>query len=197
MEGEDKEKYLEFVRQNVSFIILAGAGVLFLLIGVGLLISEKSRPPEMTISSVATQSASVGSLKADIEGAVLKPGVYELVSGARVQDLLVAAGGLLGVADRDYVSKNINLAMKLTDGAKIYIPKKGEPATAKVPEGQAIIININNASESELDKLYGVGAVTAQKIIAGRPYSKIEDLVSKKVLGQNAFDKIKDNITVY
>jgi len=182
-------KLLEIFKANSSFFVFLGIGVLFLLIGVGLLISEKSTPPEMTITT--NQATASGTLKVDIGGAVLKPGVYEFSSGARVQDVIIQAGGLAASADRDYVAKNINLALKLIDGVKIYIPNKGEPVVS------GSLININVAPESELDKLTGVGPVTAQKIIAGRPYSKTEDLVSKKVLGQSAFDKIKESITVY
>lgn len=197
MEGEEvnREKYLDFVRKNAGVLVMGGAGVLFLLLGFLFYLQERSKPPEMTI--VTSQATASGTLKVDVGGAVLKPGVYELANGARVQDGFVAAGGLSSNADREYVSKNINLAAKLIDGAKIYIPKKGEPSYAKASEGQATTININTASESELDKLYGVGVATAQKIISGRPYSKIEDLVEKKVLGQSAFEKIKEKVTVY
>jgi competence protein ComEA len=62
---------------------------------------------------------------------------------------------------------------------------------------QSGVININSATESELDKLSGVGPVTAQKIIDGRPYSNLSDLVAKKILTQKAFDKIKDQISVF
>jgi len=58
-------------------------------------------------------------------------------------------------------------------------------------------ININTASEAQLDTLYGIGPVRAGKIIANRPYSSIEELVSKKVLGESTLEKIKDQITVY
>jgi competence protein ComEA len=55
-------------------------------------------------------------------------------------------------------------------------------------------ININSASEKELDNLPAIGAVTAQKIIAGRPYGSVEELLQKKIVGKKAFEQIKDKI---
>lgn len=197
MESDEAKRYIDFLKKNFAVIGFLGVGVIFLLVGFVLFMQEKNTPPEMTI--VSNQATASGSLKVDVEGAVMKPGVYELETGSRVQDGLVAAGGLASGADREYVSKNVNLAAKVVDGAKIYIPKKGEPPFAPpvggASEGQAV--NINTASVAELDKLYGVGQATAEKIIAGRPYSKIEDLLEKKVLGQAIYEKIKEKVTVY
>lgn len=58
-------------------------------------------------------------------------------------------------------------------------------------------ININQASESELDALPGIGPVTAQKIISNRPYQSVEDLLNKKAVGASEFAKIKDQMSVY
>ena len=59
------------------------------------------------------------------------------------------------------------------------------------------LVNINSASLGELDTLYGIGPVYAQKIIDHRPYSIGEELVTKQVLSQTTFDKVKDKISVY
>jgi DNA uptake protein ComE-like DNA-binding protein len=58
------------------------------------------------------------------------------------------------------------------------------------------LININEASEGQLDTLYGVGPATAQKIIGGRPYSDIQELLTKKIVSRSVFDKIKDRISI-
>ncbi len=123
---------------------------------------------------------------------------------SRIQDSLVAAGGLSAQADRVYISKNLNLATKLTDGAKVYIPFAGEA----VGNGQALnssssvdtvsgLINVNTSSQVGLESLPGIGPVTAQKIIAGRPYGSIQELLNKKIVGVKVFDQIKDKITAY
>ncbi len=123
-----------------------------------------------------------------VDGAVGKPGVYRLASGARVTDAVAAAGGLMSQAD----GSRINLAAKVADGQKVYIPRVGESVgqstggSVSQIAGESVdqLININTASETELDKLPGVGPVTAGKIIASRPYSALEDLLTKKVIYQ-------------
>lgn len=62
----------------------------------------------------------------DIEGAVFKKGIYEIPENSMMQDALIQAGGISSDADRAYVEQQINLKTILTDGARIYIPRKGE-----------------------------------------------------------------------
>lgn len=145
----------------------------------------------------------------EIAGAVEKPGVYKLPLNSRVDDLLIVAGGLSATADRDWVSKNINRAAKLTDGQKVFIPDKqsGEASANKSGGYQNIstvlgdkntsLVNINTASAKELDSLPGIGQVYAQKIIEQRPYSTPEELVTKKVIPKSTYEKIKDRISVW
>lgn len=134
----------------------------------------------------------------DIGGAVIKPGIFRFPPESRVNDLLVAAGGLAADADRDWVSQNLNLARKLTDGEKIYIPFQGKTVedSSSLRKGESSLININTASLAELDTLWGVGPVTAQKIIDNRPYAKIEDLLDKKIIKSNVYEAIKDQVSV-
>lgn len=163
----------------------------------------KENLPEAIIEVTQSPVKTVKNIQIDVEGGVFHPGVYSVAFDSRVQDALIAAGGLSGQADRDYVAKHINLAAKITDGAKIYIPRAGEnildgaqsnPETALDNAG---MININSATADQLDSLPGIGAATAEKIITNRPYDKVEDLVTKKVVGQKVFNEIKDKITLF
>ncbi len=196
------EEYKPLIRKNILSIILASLGLILLGYGLIGLIGSSSSSNDIVFESSENTSSSSAKIFIDIEGAVVKAGVYELSSDSRLQDALVAAGGLSLEANRDFVAKNFNLAQKLKDGAKIYVPGIGEEAgTARIDatgqvQGTASI-NINSASLSELDTLPGVGSVIGQKIIDSRPYESIEDLLSKKVLGSSVFEKIKDKITVY
>ncbi len=150
-----------------------------------------------------------GEVVVEVVGAVEKPGVYRLKSGSRVDDALVVAGGLAAEADRDWVAKMVNRAAKLTDGQKIFIPdKQSESPSANKSGGYQTgsdnslgvntkLININTAGLQELDSLPGIGQVYAQKIIEQRPYSNTGELVSKKVIPQSTYEKIKDKISIY
>lgn len=137
----------------------------------------------------------------DVSGAVLKPGVYQLNQSARVEDAINAAGGFSDAANDEYISKYLNLAQKLVDGNKIYIPVAGEQfsgsQTGAVVTSTQVKVNINLSAQSELEALPGIGPVTASKIISDRPYQKIEELLDKKIVNKTTFEKIKGQIVVY
>jgi competence protein ComEA len=71
-------------------------------------------------------------IKVDVSGQVNKPGVYSLAQDSRVEDAIKAAGGVTRLADGNYLTKTINLAQKISDGAKIYIPTRGESGPTSV-----------------------------------------------------------------
>jgi len=200
-EGKVERKFLleEFLENNkftigilLLGIILVGAGVL----GFKVINFSGNQPEVQILGEENTDNSCKEELVVEISGEIQKPGVYNLTSGSRINDLLIAAGGLSVNADRDWVVKNVNLAQKLTDGAKIFIPAVGENSQTdnQAVEGK---ININTASEAELDMLWGIGPATAQKVISGRPYQKTEDLLNKKIVKTNVWEEIKDKISVY
>lgn len=162
-----------------------------------------------------TESQGNGEITAEIAGAVISPGVYKLSVNARIEDLLITAGGLTDTADRNWTDKYLNRAAKLTDGQKVYIPsldpardKQSDSLTAKSGGGDqsasptfssdsSNLININTAGLDALDSLPGIGQVYGQSIIEHRPYSTPEELVSKGAIKQSLYNKIKDLITIY
>lgn len=196
-------------------------GIFFLLIGIISLFptgsdvtaqfaSSVSAKDEMQIKTAADISpAKPKRIVVDVSGAVLKPGVYTLASDSRIKDAILMAGGIADNADAMRIAQTLNLAAKLSDGAKLYIPRLGEqqvtseevvksgPETVSQSSSSGNGININQAGESELDTLPGIGKVTAEKIIANRPYQSINELTQKKVVGASVFEKIKDKISVY
>lgn len=141
-------------------------------------------------------------ISVDVAGAVLNPGVYQLPESARVEDAVNAAGGFAEQASGEYISKYLNLAQKLVDGSKIYIPKTGEQLSGSQMGSVAGTatpskVNINSSTQSELEALSGIGPVTASKIISDRPYQSVDELVSKKVVSKAVFEKIKEQLVVY
>ena len=149
-----------------------------------------------------------------ISGAVNNEGIVELKEGSRVSDAIEKAGGLKDSANL----RDINLAEKLEDGVKIYIPTNEE--VAKTDENNGGItkysngtsgstssssnknskININTATQAELDSLPGIGPSTAQKIITYRQengkFKSIDDLKKVKGIGDSKFNELKDLICV-
>ena len=151
----------------------------------------------------------------EVAGAVKNPGVYELPPGARVEDALVAAEGLNNEADSEWIAKKINRAAKLVDGQKVYIfsreetsqaqqtdtasarDERGELTTSDTSsDGSSNLININTASQSELETLWGIGPVYAQKIIEYRPYSILDELITKQIIRVSTYEKVKSQITI-
>lgn len=181
-------------------IVIGLGGVILIIAGIFISKNKTPNEPEFVVektdSGAARNDDGTKKIIVDVAGAVEKPGVYELPYNSRIADALIPAGGLSATADREAISKTINLAQKLTDGSKIYFPFLNDPPR---PSGGVEVksININSATLSELDTLVGVGAITAQKIVDNRPYQNISELVSKKVLGKATFDKIKDKLSVY
>lgn len=138
-----------------------------------------------------------------IIGEINKPGIVELEEGARVIDAIKKAGGTTEKADL----AQINLAYILKDGQKIYIPntedndKKIEYNTANIENNiKEEKININTADEDELQRLPGVGASTAVKIIKYREengsFRKIEDIQNVKGIGEAKYNDLKEQIEV-
>jgi len=139
-----------------------------------------------------------------ITGAVPRPGVYALPQGARVQDIISAAGGFLAEADKE----SINLARLLDDGERLDIPyvEGASPVIStpivELPNSSSTdtqLIDINTASQSELETLPGIGPTTARKIIDYRdengPFLSIEDIINVSGIGPGTYERIKDLIT--
>ncbi len=198
---------------------MIGGLVALIAIGIGVFLWKgKSVQPQavQVLSATETNSAPTvaASVTLDVAGAVAKPGVYTLAKGARVEEAIEVAGGLATNADTNWIETNINRAELIRDGMKLYIPSKvnssvdytstisanSYPPAGGLPTGGSTVkglIDINSASVSELDTLSGVGTVTANKIISGRPYANTDELVSKKILNKSVFAKIKDQIRAW
>jgi competence protein ComEA len=192
------EKTLDFFDKYKVSLALGLIGLI--LIGLGFLIPKitTSREPIKITSSKEDKPKSL--IKVDVSGAVKQPGVYELYEEDRVLDAIYKAGGFSSEVDSNFVASQLNLAAKITDGQKVYVKRVGETVGTNITDQvstQSRLVNINSASEKDLDTLPGVGEVTAQKIIAARPYQQKEDLLNKKIVGKSTFEKIKDLISVY
>jgi competence protein ComEA len=150
---------------------------------------------------VASLSPSPVSIIVDVAGWVRRPGVYEFSAGDRVIDAVNRAGGPRKGADLT----SLNLAAPLADGTQIVVPKPGIPGGAGSSDGGTssagtTLVNINAASETELETLPGVGPVTAAAIIDYRtqngPFSAVDDLIDVSGIGPSTLEEIRPFATV-
>jgi competence protein comEA helix-hairpin-helix repeat region len=160
-----------------------------------------------------------GGIFVHIDGYINNPGVYEIKENDRIKTLIDKAGGF----KEGYSIKNINLAAKLSDGDKIYIPSVSEEKNSEnnnnininsSRKGQNVKtdrnnvsimknnskININTANISELKQITGIGESTANKIIDYREnvgkFKKIEDIKEVKGIGDAKYESLKNKITI-
>lgn len=161
-----------------------------------------------------------GGIFVHIDGYINNPGVYEIKENDRIKTLIDKAGGF----KEGYSIKNINLAAKLSDGDKIYIPSVSEEKVSEnnnnnininsSGKGQNVKndrnnvsvmknnskININTANISELKQITGIGESTANKIIDYREnvgkFKKIEDIKEVKGIGDAKYESLKNKITI-
>ena len=164
-------------------------------------------------ADAGASQAAPAPLRVHVGGAVAAPGVYDLAEGARVLDAVEAAGGFAEGAARDA----LNLARAVSDGEQVVVPSEADIAAQEVASagaggaaagagasaaagGAGGKVNINTASAAQLDTPPGVGASTAEKIVADReangPFKTVEDLKRVSGIGDKKFAALADAICV-
>jgi competence protein ComEA len=140
----------------------------------------------------------------DVEGAVARPGLQQLRRGDRVGDAIRAAGGFGPMADLAAAAAALNLAEVLSDGQKVLVPGRGMASRIEVAAGTGSSpgsparVDVNRASQAELESLPGIGPVTAGKIMEARtaaPFRAVEELRSRGLVGESVFGRIRDLVT--
>jgi competence protein ComEA len=186
-------------------------GVSAAMLVIGFLVAllfVKPSPPPIEIRTITAQPTPTVTIFVHVEGAIQSPGVYRLGSDARIFEAIDAAGGPLATAD----TSSLNLAARLTDGQKLFVPGQGAAAAPTSPSVNATLattgvggaasnprINVNTATQRMLESLPGIGPVTAQRIIQWRTtngrFSRVEQL---REAGVNAstYARIQDLVSV-
>jgi competence protein ComEA len=167
-----------------------------LLMLIAVLVDRQLQGPQ-PLEINLDEAPSAAEIQVYVSGAVNRPGVYFLNDGDRWIDAVEAAGGPTADADVEAV----NLARRLHDEDQVLVPRLGEQAvlgSAQAP--QSDLININSAPAAALNDLPGIGEVRSQSIVDSRerdgPFSRIEELVERKLIPQWVFDQIRELITV-
>jgi competence protein ComEA len=190
--------------KNALYVLL-GVMAGFVLAGLLVFVSRAPEGEPIILQPAPTKAP----IAVHIIGAVPRPGLYEFAEGARLQNAIDAAGGLLASANVD----SLNLAALLEDGQQLNIPyKEGAaptepPAAFELPSSQeptadsnVELLDINIATLEELIALPGIGPSTAQKIIdyrtANGPFSTVDDLDKVSGIGPSTLDQIRALVTV-
>jgi len=184
--------------------VLIGVLVGMLLAGGIILVVRAPQGETVELRPAPTEEP----LQVHVSGAVVRAGVYDLPVGARVQDAVEAAGGFVAEADKNA----INLAARVEDAEKLDVPYVSgfeppeEEGFTVVSEGTPSplagedLVDINTASQAELEELPGIGPSLAGRIIEYReqdgPFARIEDIVNVSGIGSATYEDIKDLITV-
>lgn len=180
-------------------------------------IPDNQNDTDMRNSTVSDEYNDVKTIICQIDGQVMKPGVYTLHENARVFEIIELAGGLT----KDAYTMDINQAEFLSDGEKIYVPTKAQSGTVspitkstkqQVSEltqetirstddkENGLRVNINTADAKTLQTMSGIGPTTAEKIIEYRKkagaFQKPEDIMNVSGIGEKTFEKIRDSICV-
>lgn len=164
---------------------------------------------EENVTENSETNSEIEEIIVHVAGEVNKPGIVNLKSNSRIADAINAAGGVTKEADLN----QINLAYILEDGQKIYVPNKNEKiegneyitkdsgnneGNSNSKEGKKV--NINQAKQTELEELPGIGPSLASRIIEYREqngkFEKIEDLQNVKGIGESKFSDIKDKVSI-
>lgn len=177
--------------------LIAAVLAIPLVAGSAYLLAERVRsdPEPLAINPPPHE---VSEARVYVTGAVVNPGVYPVSEGDRWIDAVEEAGGPAGDADLEAV----NLARRVQDEDMVVVPRVN--AAASETHGDAVttpgVININTASQAELEELPGIGEVRAGRILSSRetdgPFQAIEDLLARELVPNGVFEDIAPHISV-
>ncbi|HAP4787575.1 helix-hairpin-helix domain-containing protein [Enterococcus faecalis] len=212
---------MDWLKQLPKKWLLLGSGasiviLITLFVGIYLMVNKEPRvdttmweetslTTTAEVATDATKERAETMIYVDIKGAVKVPGIYQLKNQQRIWDALALAGGVSEEAD----TAQVNYAQKVKDQMIIYVPKKGESVAQSLEtlqestpaqQNQEEKINLNTATEAELQTISGIGAKKAQEIIRFRdeqgPFKTVEELKNVPGIGEKTVERLKDMLTV-
>lgn len=162
-------------------------------------------------ATTSTTTTAPATVVIHVAGAVARPGVVSLPAGARIVDAIDAAGGAVPEADLD----RLNLAALLADAQRVVVARVGDPPTPAdatggvsggapadpgAAPGAPALVNLNTATQAELEALPGIGPTLAQSIMAERDrrggFTSVEQLRQVRGIGDKRFADLRDLVTV-
>ncbi|MGC5169995.1 ComEA family DNA-binding protein [Micromonospora sp. DT81.3] len=196
-----------YARPATRWRLGIGAAVVVVLlalavtVGIGIM-RGSAAPTESVVLDEDRGADEAAELYVHVFGAVSDPGLYVLREGARVVDAVAAAGGMLEGADEAAV----NLARQVGDGEQLYVPTEGESAalgsavSGAGPDAGDGRINLNTATEAELDTLPRIGPAMARRILEWRDangrFTSLEDLLAVPGIGDKMLESLRTLVTL-
>jgi len=188
---------------GAAVVLIVAALAVSIVIGM---LRTSAAPPVEEIPVVPSVDASI-ELYVHVSGAVRRPGLYRMKSGARVVDAVAAAGGFTRKAD----SAGVNLARPVTDGEQLHIAAEGDaaesPSAGRDGAGGGSagapshgLVNLNTADSGALETLPRIGPALASRIIAWREqngrFTSVDDLLAVPGIGAKLLEGLRDAVTV-
>ncbi|WP_373892867.1 helix-hairpin-helix domain-containing protein [Virgibacillus sp. CBA3643] len=195
---------VDLLKKGAFFIAIAGIIGIFLFFTRDDSVEESQTEFDAVTSSLDTAAEQGDDTEqqemeviVDIKGAVTKPGVYEMESESRVNDVIQTAGGFTEDADQTQV----NLAQKVQDEMILIIPKEGEETSGGDNGGsESEKVKINHATQAEMESLNGIGPSKAETIIQYREehglFQTEEDLLEISGIGEKTLENFRDDIQI-
>ena len=191
-----KELLAEFspraLKATITLVAVVVFGTYVLATGLG-----KENKVAISKSSTTDEVASIKSPKifVHVAGSVKAPGIYQLDSGSRVYDAVLAAGGFTTKANQ----ASVNMARALNDGEQLLVSSgSGNQTFQESPSSS--LISLNQASASQLEDLPGVGPALAGRMVDWRTanggFKSKEDLLNVAGIGDKLFASVKDLVTL-
>lgn len=172
-----------------------GAAICMAVLVIGIVIWAD----RMTPVTIAVAPMPEVPIRVVMSGAVATPGIVEAPPGARLQEVVDAAGGFLPDAD----VTSLNLAGRVGDGEQVHIPSMGSSSgesPSPSPSNVEQLININTASAEELQELPGIGEVISDRIVAYRdlhgPFSTVDELGQVDGISERMVEELRPLVTV-
>lgn len=202
----DRDEIRKIIISVIGAVALLGALGIAILLGPNLSsgIRALGSSTRRAVVSADTSTQTRSECQIYVTGAVIRPGVYTVQPGSRINDVVKLAGGLAPRADPG----SVNLAARLEDGMHLRVPFRESPGQRQNKQNDKSVdtesnnkkININTSKISELCELPGIGPGIAKRIIDYRdkkgPFVRIEDIRKVSGIGAGRFEAIKELISV-
>lgn len=183
--------------KRYGWILILIILIVFMSLKVPAVSEEKNITTQINSMDTVTEKTSENKeMMVDIKGEVMKPGVYKVTAGMRVNDVIQMAGGLTNNAD----PTSVNLAQKLQDEMVVLVTNQLQALTDSALDSSSKQIALNQATSEEIQTLSGIGPSKAKAIIDYRekngPFQKKEDLLNVSGIGEATFENIQEQIRI-